>query len=541
MTLETTIDTVGNIVTAGSVTVDTTPASPESVNVYDNGEVTINSSDPLGTDTEAFASFTSDGWTLLATNCTGTVSTFKNTLDDGAGNATFQGAVSGESIAGLAVTGRMFDTGGTVFNVIAYGADPTGVNDSSTAINNAIKAALQNDPGLTNVSHGGGIVYIPPGKYLIANPIVLYSGITLQGAGRGATVLIASASFADVSYPSIITTDNFVSLAGDDLSSHDASPYDSGNSVTYSSGWPGQIPWGTAFDNGQVVAPPVPGVTGPAQFTIHDLAIDGNKQALAPSGKMTGINLYGYDFIVENVDIRMMSGNGASFLWGEANVPGYPNGMESRILSCRFFYNQDHGAQFWGPHDSIISDSIFACNNLSLSSAISASQTPVGTAAGLTISPITTTGSVSNSDGINTLRIYNCESYGPCQTAALLVDLGIAGGLIKVGNCSFAQGTNGAVLVNGGNLQMSNCDISGGGDIAMILGETGIGYYGGTGEVGWADIESTTITGSYNYGIQTNNATIGVKASGLTYGVSTPWQWNSPTGTQFDQLSSITS
>ena len=40
MTLETTIDTVGNIVTAGSVTVDTTPASPESVNVYDNGEVT---------------------------------------------------------------------------------------------------------------------------------------------------------------------------------------------------------------------------------------------------------------------------------------------------------------------------------------------------------------------------------------------------------------------------------------------------------------------------------------------------------------------
>ena len=153
----------------------------------------------------------------------------------------------------------------------------------------------------------------------------------------------------------------------------------------------------------------------------------------------------------------------------------------------------------------------------------------------------TTTGSVSNGDGINTLRIYNCESYGPCQTAALLVDLGIAGGLIKVGNCSFAQGTNGAVLVNGGNLQMSNCDISGGGDIAMILGETGIGYYGGTGEVGWADIESITITGSYNYGIQTNNATIGVKASGLTYGVSTSWQWNSPTGTQFDQLSSITS
>ena len=38
--METTIDTAGNIVTAGSATVDTTPALPESVNVYDNGEVT---------------------------------------------------------------------------------------------------------------------------------------------------------------------------------------------------------------------------------------------------------------------------------------------------------------------------------------------------------------------------------------------------------------------------------------------------------------------------------------------------------------------
>ncbi|MCL4433353.1 MAG: glycoside hydrolase family 55 protein [Actinobacteria bacterium] len=167
MTLETTIDAAGNIVTAGSVTVDTTPASPESVYVYDNGEVTINSSDPLGTDTGSFASFTSDGLTLLVTNCTGTVSTLKNTLDDGAGNATFQGAVYGESIAGLAVTGRTFDMGGTVFNVIAYGADPTGVNDSSTAINNAIEAALQNDPALIGQSQGGGIIYIPPGRYLV--------------------------------------------------------------------------------------------------------------------------------------------------------------------------------------------------------------------------------------------------------------------------------------------------------------------------------------------------------------------------------------
>ena len=141
MTLETTIDTAGNIVTAGSATVDTTPTSPESVNVYDNGEVTINSSDPLGTDTEAFASFTSDGWTLLAANCTGTVSTLKNTLDDGSGNATFQGAVTAE---------RFIPKNGSIHNALDYGAVANGSTDNTSALQNMLDAAK-----------GNGIAYIP--------------------------------------------------------------------------------------------------------------------------------------------------------------------------------------------------------------------------------------------------------------------------------------------------------------------------------------------------------------------------------------------
>jgi len=53
------------------------------------------------------------------------------------------------------------DAGGQVFNVLVYGADPTGKTDSTTAIQNAIKAAFS----------VGGIVYIPPGVYLLNESI----------------------------------------------------------------------------------------------------------------------------------------------------------------------------------------------------------------------------------------------------------------------------------------------------------------------------------------------------------------------------------
>ncbi len=53
------------------------------------------------------------------------------------------------------------DRGGQVYNVNAYGADPTGVADSRTAINDAATAA------------GGGTVYLPKGTYKISSNITL--------------------------------------------------------------------------------------------------------------------------------------------------------------------------------------------------------------------------------------------------------------------------------------------------------------------------------------------------------------------------------
>ena len=81
-----------------------------------------------------------------------------------------------------------------VFNVLDYGADETGVADSSTAVNNTIAAAT---------AAGGGIVFFPVGSYAL-NVNVTDNDIIIAGSGQG-TVLTANngaspiLSFTDVS------------------------------------------------------------------------------------------------------------------------------------------------------------------------------------------------------------------------------------------------------------------------------------------------------------------------------------------------------
>lgn len=66
--------------------------------------------------------------------------------------------------------------------VTQYSADPTGTNDSTTAIQNAITAA-QN---LSNGGSKGGVVYFPAGKYKISSALSITSeSITLLGDGGG--------------------------------------------------------------------------------------------------------------------------------------------------------------------------------------------------------------------------------------------------------------------------------------------------------------------------------------------------------------------
>lgn len=85
----------------------------------------------------------------------------------------------------IAANANMKYLPGPVYNVIGYGALGDGVADDTSAIQSAINDAYAN---------GGGVVYFPPGTYLIkgttgSNFLTLKSNVTLMGAGEGATTL----------------------------------------------------------------------------------------------------------------------------------------------------------------------------------------------------------------------------------------------------------------------------------------------------------------------------------------------------------------
>src|SRR5208283_3795577 len=66
-------------------------------------------------------------------------------------------------------------------SVVSEGADPTGVNDSTTAFNNAIAAA-----------GAGGTVWIPPGTYDIPGHIIV-NNVTVEGAGMWYSTITGTA------------------------------------------------------------------------------------------------------------------------------------------------------------------------------------------------------------------------------------------------------------------------------------------------------------------------------------------------------------
>jgi parallel beta-helix repeat protein len=71
-----------------------------------------------------------------------------------------------------------------IYDDLIHPPDPTGVNDSSIAINYAAQQASGN---------GGGIVFVPPGNYKIQFTISLPSNVHLVGSDQGDSVITAFA------------------------------------------------------------------------------------------------------------------------------------------------------------------------------------------------------------------------------------------------------------------------------------------------------------------------------------------------------------
>jgi hypothetical protein len=76
---------------------------------------------------------------------------------------------------------------GAVFNVLDYGADPTGTTDSTTAIQGAINAAR--DTVNTGLGTGGAVIYLPRGVYLSSALTIDLPFISMQGDGWTATTI----------------------------------------------------------------------------------------------------------------------------------------------------------------------------------------------------------------------------------------------------------------------------------------------------------------------------------------------------------------
>ncbi len=100
-----------------------------------------------------------------------------------------------EIAAGVTPTNYAYAVGPFI-DARRYGADPTGVADSTTAIQNAILVATQQ----------GGLIFLAPGIYLISSTLKLRPNVTIWGSGCGdsstigvvgrCTIIRLSASFA---------------------------------------------------------------------------------------------------------------------------------------------------------------------------------------------------------------------------------------------------------------------------------------------------------------------------------------------------------
>ena len=76
---------------------------------------------------------------------------------------------------------------GAVYNVLDYGADPTGTTSSTTAIQAAINAAAATVGTPLASASGGGVIYFPTGVYLSGALTITTPFISMQGDGPTAS------------------------------------------------------------------------------------------------------------------------------------------------------------------------------------------------------------------------------------------------------------------------------------------------------------------------------------------------------------------
>ncbi|MDE1940883.1 MAG: hypothetical protein KGI66_02075 [Patescibacteria group bacterium] len=98
------------------------------------------------------------------------------------GPVTVNGAFTGAAVTANSLQGKVTDTGGQVYNVLADGCIADGVTDDTTCIQTAVSAAEAT----------GGSVLFPPGTYKITSSIPITSPIRLDCTPSASTTFIST-------------------------------------------------------------------------------------------------------------------------------------------------------------------------------------------------------------------------------------------------------------------------------------------------------------------------------------------------------------
>lgn len=149
----------------------------------------------------------------LYTDATGSVSTGTNIVStDSRGQLAFFAAPGyyllsfADSVGSQSLTVSVPNTAATdsatyrpAHVVVGTGIDPTGVADSTTAVQAILTAASDH-----------GIVEFPAGTFKITSTLTMPNGVTVRGAGLGATTLAFSGSGYCLDHPTLDSSNGFV-------------------------------------------------------------------------------------------------------------------------------------------------------------------------------------------------------------------------------------------------------------------------------------------------------------------------------------------
>ena len=127
----------------------------------------------LNSDQKKRADINSDG----KVNSSDYVAIRKIILNGGSSSGSSSSSESGLLYKDLSVVDSKYSYEVVNFNVLDYGADPTGAKDSTEAFNKALLAAAN----CRETTTCGGTVYAPKGKYLISNTIQVHTYTSLVG------------------------------------------------------------------------------------------------------------------------------------------------------------------------------------------------------------------------------------------------------------------------------------------------------------------------------------------------------------------------